>query len=182
MTLRSEFSVISRYSSNIYLVTPAADAYVISWPDALGTRGSTVYAPGSVEQLIRDKSWTIVQSSGQASCNHKHTGETTGSTQAPLDKRKVGKVQMNLVDSGFPNAMLALGQVMTWAAENKGYLPDDWKNINEPYVAFSGAGARHRNARQRGIEFDDESKMLHLAHEAFNVLAVLELKLTGVIK
>jgi hypothetical protein len=103
-------------------------------------------------------------------------------TQAPLDKRKVGKNQMNLVDSGFPNAFQALGAVMTWAAENKGYLVDDWKNIKEPSIAFSGAAARHRNDRLRGIKTDKESNMLHLAHEAFNVLALLELTLTGVIK
>jgi hypothetical protein len=101
--------------------------------------------------------------------------------QTPLDQRKIGKNQMNLVDTGFPNALNALGQVMTWAAENKGYLPDDWKHIKDPKIAFIGAAARHRNARLRGVDCDEESNLLHLAHEAFNVLAHLELILTGVI-
>lgn len=96
-----------------------------------------------------------------------------------LSGRKTGKIKMELVETGFPNALLALGAVMTWAEENKGYLPNDWKDIPEPLDAFLGAAARHRTKRMMGITDDEESGLPHLAHETFNVLAQLELLLTG---
>lgn len=92
-----------------------------------------------------------------------------------LRTRKNDKNQMELVDTGFPNALMVLGEVMTWAAKNKGYLPNDWKDIPNPNMSLLGAASRHRNKRLKGEEFDDESGLPHLAHEAFNVLAQLEL-------
>jgi hypothetical protein len=107
-----------------------------------------------------------------------------------LEERKVGKIAIELFDHGFPNAIMAVGEVMTWAAEHKGYKPHDWKNLPNAEVAFDAAGSRHRIKRHiqagKGLtpEFrtDDESDLLHLAHEAFNVLAQLELVITGKIQ
>lgn len=96
-----------------------------------------------------------------------------------LTTRKNNKNKMELVDTGFPNALLALGEVMTWAALNKGYKVNDWKDLPNPEMSFIGAASRHRNERMAGRERDHESNLLHLAHEAFNVLAQLELKITG---
>lgn len=96
-----------------------------------------------------------------------------------LESRKNDKNQMELVDTGFPNALMVLGEVMTWAAKNKGYLPNDWKDIPNPSMSLLGAASRHRNKRLKGEEFDDESGLPHLAHEAFNVLAQLELLMMG---
>jgi hypothetical protein len=104
-----------------------------------------------------------------------------------LEERKVGKIAIELFDEGFPNAVMAIGEVMTWAAENKGYKPHDWKNLPNPDTAFLAAGSRHRMKRhiQRadGVNHidcvDEESNLLHLAHEAFNVLAQLELVITN---
>jgi hypothetical protein len=107
-----------------------------------------------------------------------------------LEDRKVGKVQMHMVDDGFPNAIREVAKVMTWAADAKGYKLHDWKNLPEADVAFPSAGYRHRNdnsiQKAQGVvaidRTDHESDLLHKAHEAFNVLAELELILTGVIK
>ena len=107
-----------------------------------------------------------------------------------LEERKIGKIAIELFDEGFPNAVMAVGEVMTWAAENKGYKPHDWKNLPNPDTAFLAAGSRHRIKRhiQRadGVAHvdcvDEESHLLHLAHEAFNVLAQLELVITNRIK
>ena len=104
---------------------------------------------------------------------------TKGDLQSPLETRKNDKNQMELVDTGFPNALMALGEVMTWAAKNKGYLANDWKDIPNPSMSLLGAASRHRNKRLKGEEFDDESGLPHLAHETFNVLAQLELLLIG---
>ena len=96
-----------------------------------------------------------------------------------LETRKNDKNQMELVDTGFPNALLMLGEVMTWAAKNKGYLANDWKEIPNPQMSLLGAASRHRNKRLKGEEFDDESGLPHLAHECFNVMAQLELLIMG---
>ena len=109
-----------------------------------------------------------------------NTGDEIASTFNPsLETRKNDKNQMELVDTGFPNALLMLGEVMTWAAKNKGYLPNDWKYLPNPQMSLLGAASRHRNKRLKGEEFDDESGLPHLAHEAFNVLAQLELLIMG---
>ena len=114
-------------------------------------------------------------------------------TEAPsiarpvLEERKIGKIAIELFDEGFPNAVMAVSEVMTWAAENKGYKPHDWKNLPNPDTAFLAAGSRHKVKRhiQRaaGVDHidctDEESNLLHLAHEAFNVLAQLELVITN---
>ncbi|WP_443698932.1 dATP/dGTP diphosphohydrolase domain-containing protein [Pseudomonas sp.] len=107
-----------------------------------------------------------------------------------LGERKVGKVQMDLFDSGFPNAVMEVAKVMSWAAENKGYKPHDWVNLPDADTAFSSAASRHRVKgliqKVSGVSVDkcvdEESSILHKAHEAFNVLAELELMLRGIIK
>lgn len=107
-----------------------------------------------------------------------------------LEERKKDKIRMELVDQGFPLALLELGKVMTWANNNKGYKDHDWKNIPNAENAFKGAAARHRvkfdAQRSFGNEMfdctDEESGIIHLAHECFNNLALLELALAGKVK
>lgn len=107
-----------------------------------------------------------------------------------LEERKVGKVKMHLVDEGFPNAMMELGKMMGWAEEHKGYKPNDFKNLPNAEVEFSAAATRHRLKsfiqKAEGVaainRVDEESGISHLCHAAFNILAELELVLTGKIK
>ncbi|QGH72620.1 MAG: hypothetical protein [Myoviridae sp. ctThM1] len=107
-----------------------------------------------------------------------------------LEERKKDKIRMELVDQGFPLALLELAKVMTWANNNKGYKDHDWKNIPDAENAFKGAAARHRvkfdGQRSFGSEMldctDEESGIIHLAHECFNTLALLELALAGKVK
>lgn len=107
-----------------------------------------------------------------------------------LEERKVGKVQMDLFDQGFPNAVFEVAKVMTWAAENKGYKPHDWVNLPDAESSFPAAASRHRVKgliqKVSGVavneRVDEESAILHKAHEAFNVLAELELMVRGKIK
>lgn len=107
-------------------------------------------------------------------------GNKEGKTFNPsLETRKNGKNKMELVETGFPNAFLALGEVMTWAADHKGYLPGDWKDIPDAKNSLLAAAARHRVKRLAGQAEDDESGLPHLYHEAFNVMAQLELLITG---
>lgn len=107
-----------------------------------------------------------------------------------LEERKVGKVKMQFFDEGFPNAITEVAKVMTWAAENKGYKPHDWKQLPNAETEFSAAASRHRVKgfiqKAEGIaaidRTDEESNIVHLAHTAFNILAELELVLTGKIQ
>lgn len=113
------------------------------------------------------------------------------SIQRPiLEERKVGKVKMHLYDEAFPNAILEIAKVMGWAEENKGYKPNDFKNLPNAETEFSAAASRHRVKgfiqKAQGVpaieRTDEESNIVHLAHTCFNCLAELELVLTGKIK
>lgn len=107
-----------------------------------------------------------------------------------LEDRKKQKIPMHMVDDGFPNALQAIAEVMGWARDVKGYKLHDWKNLPNADTDFPSAAARHRqeNSKQKALGWnakqrtDHESNLLHKAHEAFNVLAELELIVTGVIK
>lgn len=105
-----------------------------------------------------------------------------------LETRKVGKIRVELVDEGFPLALRAVAKVMTWAQTAKGYKDHDWQNLPDAEVALAAAASRHRtdHIEQRVVEgldtdqcLDVESNLHHKAHEAFGVLAQLELMLRG---
>ena len=126
------------------------------------------------------KQWTL--SEGQGDFEFIYGSEPMNDPIAfdsSLEKRKNGKLKAELLETGFPNAMMALAEVMTWAADYKGYLPNDWKDIPDAKNSLLAAACRHRLKRLKGEEFDDESGLPHLYHEAFNVMAQLELLITG---
>lgn len=108
-----------------------------------------------------------------------------------LEDRKVGKVRVELVDDGFPLALREVAKVMTWAQSAKGYKDHDWQNLPNAEQALAAATSRHRTDHiiQRHVGktpakecVDHESKIVHKAHEAFGVLAQLELLLRGKFK
>lgn len=149
----------------------------------------TVEAIYEEDQCIRLKGFSRVFHESLFSNTGNQTEENT-IAKPILEERKKDKIRMELVDQGFPLALLELAKVMTWANENKGYKDHDWKNIPNAENAFKGAAARHRvkfdAQRSFGNEMldctDEESGIIHLAHEAFNVLALLELALVGKVK
>lgn len=114
--------------------------------------------------------------------------EELGVFRPELESRKVGKVRVELVDDGFPLALREVAKVMTWAQTAKGYKDHDWQNLPNAEIALAAAASRHRtdHIKQRvvdGLDIDQcvdvESSLLHKAHEAFGVLAQLELMLRG---
>lgn len=113
---------------------------------------------------------------------------TLGVFRPELGTRKVGKIRVELVDDGFPLALREVAKVMTWAQTAKGYKDHDWLNLPDAEVALAAAASRHRtdHIMQRvweGLDtsecVDVESSLHHKAHEAFGVLAQLELMLRG---
>lgn len=97
-------------------------------------------------------------------------GLVPGQPGAKLD---AGKVDMALILDGMPRALLAVGEVATFGAAK--YSRDGWMSVPEGERRYRGAGDRHRLKRWTEGEYDKDSKLLHLAHEAWNKLAELEL-------
>lgn len=154
--------------------------------------GRTVFEVKSYDQELEKDYYTSVwiETFGESPMILLNVNEDYSKSESPLDERKNGKIRMELVDQGFPLALMELGRVMTWANENKGYKDHDWKQLPDAENGFKGAAARHRvkfdAQRAFGNEMldcvDEESGIVHLAHEAFNILALLELALAGKVK
>lgn len=114
--------------------------------------------------------------------------EDLGIFRPELETRKIGKIRVELVDDGFPLALREVAKVMTWAQTAKGYKDHDWQNLPNAEVSLAAAASRHRtdHIEQRVVNgfdivdcVDIESSLLHKAHEAFGVLAQLELMCRG---
>lgn len=161
----------------LYNLTPNGDyKFFVWWYDEDKKYHEVNYLEGTVNQHLDSGNWKFVGESSIA--------------RPILEERKVGKVQMDLFDQGFPNAVYEVAKVMTWAALNKGYKPHDWVNLPDAESSFPAAASRHRvkgliqkvNGISVADRVDEESAILHKAHEAFNVLAELELMVRGKIK
>lgn len=95
----------------------------------------------------------------------------------PGAKLDAGKVRMALVLNGFAPALLEVAKVGTFGA-NK-YSDDGWLSVPNGYARYNDAQLRHGFAHASGELHDEESKLLHLAHEAWNALAKLTLHLNA---
>lgn len=82
-----------------------------------------------------------------------------------------GKPRAALVLGGFANALLEVAKVGTFGAEK--YAPNNWKLV-EP-ERYEDALFRHLLQWQSGELVDPETGLLHLAHAAWNALAILQL-------
>jgi Domain of unknown function (DUF5664) len=98
----------------------------------------------------------------------KPTNDLTEST-----KFDSGKVRSGLVLTNFSNALLAVSAVGTFGALK--YAPNNWKGL--PVERLEDALYRHLLAHNSGEIYDSESGLTHLAHIAWNTLAILELTL-----
>lgn len=89
-------------------------------------------------------------------------------------KYDAGKTDPSLILNGMPRALLAVAEVATFGA--KKYARDSWQTVPNALMRYTAAKDRHR-IEGAMAEYDTESCLLHAAHEAWNALAVLELKL-----
>lgn len=83
-----------------------------------------------------------------------------------------GKSNPCLLEVGCPRAIRAVGAVLDYGAQK--YAPHSWQNV--AVDRYDAAARRHRIDRDMGLLRDDESGLLHLAHEATNILFQLEMK------
>jgi len=93
-----------------------------------------------------------------------------GEQGAKLD---AGKTMASLLED-FSLALMAIAKVGTYGAEK--YSPQSWQHVKDGIRRYKDAGWRHKlNGRYE--ELDSDSGLPHAWHEAWNALAVLELKL-----
>lgn len=91
----------------------------------------------------------------------------------PGAKADAGKVRMGLMQSGFPLALRAVAEITTHGA--KKYTPGGWRHVPGGYERYYDAQTRHQNYHDAGELIDPDFGCYHLAHEAWNSLAKLEL-------
>ena len=89
---------------------------------------------------------------------------------AKLDK---GKNRLGLVLGDFSSALYQVGLIGTYGAEK--YTDGGWKEVPNGKQRYEDAMLRHWLAYKGGETFDTESGLPHLAHMAWNALAVLTL-------
>ncbi|UAV84598.1 hypothetical protein PHB09_103 [Pseudomonas phage PHB09] len=176
------YDVENCVTGNIYTIidTGVCEDLIVSWPDYGHGAGQKLYKRVEVLDHIEGGIWRLAED--------KPTLPSLGVYRPELETRKVGKVRVELLDDGFPLALREIAKVMTWAQDAKGYKDHDWQNLPNAEVALAAAASRHRtdHIKQRVVEglpieqcVDTESNLLHKAHEAFGVLAQLELMLRG---
>jgi len=90
-------------------------------------------------------------------------------------KLDAGKNRMGLVLDAFPEALLEVGKVGTGGAEK--YSDNGWLEVPNGINRYNDAMLRHHFKNAKGDDFDENTGLLHLAHQAWNALAVLELEL-----
>ena len=84
-----------------------------------------------------------------------------------------GKILAGILYEDFPHALTAVAEVASFGA--KKYARGNWKNVLAGRERYNDAMHRHLLAHCCGEKVDTESELLHLAHAAWNALAVLEL-------
>ena len=99
--------------------------------------------------------------------------ETLETGARKYDGGKAGAFQ-GLVNY-FPRALHSVAEVSTFGASK--YAWGGWKNVDNGFNRYRDALFRHSFSFSKGEEIDPDSKLLHLAHEAWNSLASLELYL-----
>lgn len=113
-----------------------------------------------LDELIEvlDKNW-----------EENHATANSSPIGTKLDK---GKLKPTLLLDDMPLAINEILKVLQFGAEK--YSEGNWLKVDNGISRYRNAADRHRLATD---ELDDESGLLHLAHEATSVLMLLELKL-----
>lgn len=136
--------------------------YLTEYPGAYPT-GRASHAGYNLER-VHDKP----QADGEA--------DPTGrDPHAPGAKLDAGKLRPTLVIRDMARALEAVIKVATDGA-NK-YTPGGWLEVPNASERYEDADLRHMLKRFKGEAVDTDSKSLHLAHNAWNALAKLELHL-----
>lgn len=99
------------------------------------------------------------------------------SPHVPGAKLDDGKVRIDLILDSMPRALERVAMVGTKGAIK--YTENGWLQVPDGEKRYRAAGYRHQVARAKGELIDPDTELEHLAHEAWNKLAELELYLRG---
>lgn len=108
-------------------------------------------------------------------CANKETDPNGKSLNEPGAKADAGKLRPSLIIKDMANAILAVTKIASDGAIK--YTPGGWIVVPEAEARYEDAHLRHMLKRFVGEQIDSDSHSLHLAHEAWNALAKLELHL-----
>jgi hypothetical protein len=98
------------------------------------------------------------------------TGIDQHTAGAKLD---AGKVRPDLVLGGFARALWEVSRVGTFGSMK--YTDNGWMLVANGEARYADAGMRHYLKKHMGETHDPDSDLHHLAHEAWNALAKLDL-------
>lgn len=124
-----------------------------------------------------DNSAVAVEDFCASYLTQQHTLPAIEDPHQPGAKLDTDKVRMCLITGGMARAITEVAKVGTFGA-NK-YTDDGWVNVPNGFNRYEDAQQRHAAARHMGEQSDPESGLLHLAHEAWNAMAKLDLYLRG---
>lgn len=99
-------------------------------------------------------------------------GILAGKPGAKLD---AGKVRVGLMMQGFSRALFKVSEITTFGALK--YSEGGWESVPDGIKRYTDAMQRHNLKVGMGEVLDPDSGELHLAHAAWNALAILELTL-----
>lgn len=86
-----------------------------------------------------------------------------------------GKTDPTLLDEGCPRAIAVITRVLDYGALK--YEAHSWQKVPDAIQRYKKAERRHMRKRDQGEVLDEESGLLHLAHQAINTIFQLELLL-----
>ena len=93
----------------------------------------------------------------------------------PGMKDDKSKPRLGMVFGGFALALEEVGKVGTFGADK--YTDNGWVSVPNGQARYTDAMYRHLMRQADGEALDEESRLLHAAHAAWNALARLELEL-----
>lgn len=99
------------------------------------------------------------------------TGKSQHEPGAKLDS---GKLRPGLVLGDFAAALQEVSKVGTYGA-NK-YTDKGWMSVPDAQKRYYDALWRHLLEDAKGLTYDEESSLQHLAHAAWNILALLQFR------
>lgn len=73
----------------------------------------------------------------------------------------------------FPRALKAVAEISTFGASK--YAWKGWEQVEDGINRYADASCRHQLEHAKGITYDHDSGKRHKAHQAWGVLAELEL-------
>ena len=107
-------------------------------------------------------------------CSFSDDSTNTDPTVSVKNDRKDHKVRWDLIPMEPINE---IAKVYTAGAVK--YGPDRWQNLENGFNRYRGAACRHLFEYMQGNRYDKETKCMHLAQAAWNLIAMIWLDMHG---